>query len=136
MLSAQLLGAFKVLTYSLDIIYLSPLDFGSINFFIVNDSATITAPMYSDDFAPDRIEHVELIENLPALRKRHGGDSPTFYVGDFNVTGYGNCSVYVRRNNTPYIVITLDNRTIIFNGNTPEDTENYYLQLSELQASQ
>lgn len=114
-------------------IYLSPLDFGSVNFFIVNDSATITAPMYSDDFTPDQIEHVELIENLPSLRKHHGGDSPTFYVGDFNVMGYGNCSVYVRRNNTPYIVITLDNRTIIFNGNTPEDTENYYLQLSELQ---
>ncbi|MFZ7132139.1 MAG: DUF5808 domain-containing protein [Eubacteriales bacterium] len=108
--------------------YLMPLDFGSIDLEVKDNTAFINAPMYKDSFSLDDVNEIELIKTLPKMSKRNGGDSDNFYVGSFSVQGYGNCTVYVHRNNGSFIVVTLSNRIVIFNGSTPEKTEDY-LQL-------
>ncbi|MFA9466631.1 MAG: DUF5808 domain-containing protein [Velocimicrobium sp.] len=111
--------------------FLMPLDFGTVEFELKNHIAYISAPMYSDSFSIDDVKTMEQIDQLPKMSKHNGGDSDRFFVGKFNVQGYGNCSVYVHRNNPPYIVITLSDRIIIFNGVTPQKTDEFYFLLKE-----
>lgn len=111
--------------------FVMPLDFGAVEFEIIDNIAYINAPMYSDSFSMNDIHEVKQEENLPKMSKRNGGDSEIFYVGNFTVQGYGNCSVYVHRNNSPYLFITLSDRIVILNGNTPEKTEEFYSLLKK-----
>ncbi|MFT3983645.1 MAG: PH domain-containing protein [Lachnospiraceae bacterium] len=111
--------------------FVMPLDFGTVEFEIIDNIAYINAPMYSDSFSMNDIQEVKQVDILPKLSKRNGGDSEIFYVGSFAVQGYGNCSVYVHRNNSPYLVITLSDRIVILNGNTPEKTEIFYSLLAK-----
>jgi uncharacterized membrane protein len=111
--------------------FVMPLDFGTVEFEVKNHIAYINAPMYSDSFLIDDVKAMEQIDQLPKMSKRNGGDSDSFYVGKYNVQGYGNCSVYVHRNKSPYIVITLSDRTIILNGATPGKTDEIYLLLKK-----
>ncbi len=113
------------------VFFLMPLDFGSIDFQIKSNTVYIDAPLYEDHFSLEDIKEVKLIEELPIEGKRNGGDSYFFYVGGFKVRGYGMCRVYVYRNHPPYIAAVLSDRVVIFNGKTPEDTKNCYLQLTK-----
>jgi len=111
--------------------FVMPLDFGAVEFKIIDNTAYINAPMNSDSFSLNDIQEVKQIANLPKVSKRNGGDSDIFFVGSFTVQGYGNCSVYVHRNNSPYLVISLSDRTVIFNGDTPEKTNEFYSLLTK-----
>ncbi|WP_124068035.1 DUF5808 domain-containing protein [Clostridium sp. E02] len=109
--------------------FLMPLDFGSVELEVKDNIAYINAPMYRDSFSMDDVQEIKKVEHLPKMSKRKGGDSDKFYVGSFNVQGYSNCSVYVHRNTAPYIFVTFSDRVVIFNGNSPEKTEKFYLRL-------
>ncbi|BCJ94199.1 hypothetical protein acsn021_17680 [Anaerocolumna cellulosilytica] len=111
--------------------FVMPLDFGTVEFEMKNHTAYISAPMYRDSFSIDAMKAVVQIDQLPKMNKRNGGDSDRFYVGRFNVQGYGDCSVYVHRNISPYLVITLSDRIIIINGDAPEKTNEIYSLLKE-----
>ena len=107
-------------------LYLMPLDFGTVGLEVKDNNVLIEAPMYTDSFSFNDIQVITLMDHLPRMSKQRGGDSDHFYVGRFQVNGYGNCSVYVHRNKPPYILVTLTDRIIILNGDTPEKTEDFY----------
>lgn len=124
------LAAIVIGTIALSI-FLMPLDFGSVKLEVKDNIVSINAPLYSDSFFLNDIQNVKRVRDLPKMSKRNGGDSENFYVGSFDVQAYNNCSVYVHRNNSPYIFVTLSNRIVILNGDTPEKTEEYYLLLTK-----
>lgn len=112
-------------------IFIMPLDFGSVDLEVKNNVVFVNAPMRNDSFSLSDIQEVKQVKDLPKMRKRNGGDGNNFYIGNFDVQGYNNCSVYIHRNNPPYIFVTLSNRIVILNGDTPEKTESYYLLLTQ-----
>lgn len=124
------LAATIIATIALSI-FLMPLDFGSVDLEVKNNIVFINAPMRNDSFSLTDIQDIKQVNDLPKMSKRNGGDSDNFYVGRFHVQGYNKCSVYVHRNNPPYIFVTLSDRIVILNGNTPEKTEEYYLLLTK-----
>jgi hypothetical protein len=112
-------------------IFLMPLDFGSVELEVKNNVVFINAPMYNDSFSLADIQVIKQVNDLPKMSKRYGGDSDNFYVGSFDVQGYNKCSVYVHRNIPPYIFVTLSDRIVILNGDTPEKTKSFYLLLTQ-----
>ncbi len=112
-------------------IFIMPLDFGSVDLEVKNNVVFVNAPMRNDSFSLSDIQEVKQVKDLPKMRKRNGGDGNNFYIGSFYVQGYNNCSVYIHRNNPPYIFVTLSDRIVILNGDTPEKTESYYLLLTQ-----
>lgn len=112
-------------------IYLSPLDFGKVDLLVKDGTAYIDAPMMSDEFAMSDVQKVEQINTLPKMSKQKGGDSDHFYIGRFQVQGYGQCTVYVHRNSPSYLVVTLSDRILLLNGETPKETEAYYSMLTK-----
>jgi hypothetical protein len=61
--------------------FVMPLDFGAVEFKIIDNTAYINAPMYSDSFSLNDIHEVKQIEDLPKMSKRNGRDSEIFFVG-------------------------------------------------------
>ena len=112
-------------------IFIMPLDFGSVDLEVKNNVVFVNALMRNDSFSLSDIQEVKQVKDLPKMRKRNGGDGNNFYIGSFYVQGYNNCSVYIHRNNPPYIFVTLSDRIVILNGDTPEKTESYYLLLTQ-----
>lgn len=127
----------KIMTYGTSIItgvfllvfslFFLRLDF--IDFHIsVNDTIiTIEAPAYGYSFNTYDIEEITLIEDLPSKGIRTNGVGGGKYsLGNFNLDTYGQCKLYIYKDNPPYIVVKLKNLYIFFNAKTPEETNRYY----------
>ena len=54
----------------------------------------------------------------------------SYALGYYQVSGYGECTLFVHTQNPPYLLIQLPNRTILFNGGTPEQTREYQNSLA------
>jgi hypothetical protein len=105
-----------------------PLDFGSVEFAISGQTATITAPLYDDySFPVDGMASVALIDDFPDATKIFGANSARLYIGRYYVAGYkGTSHVFIHRNCPPYIVVGLEGGWVIFNGGTQEETRRYF----------
>jgi|GEM_PF-329928 len=110
-------------------ILLSPLDFNSVLLTVSEETVTIQAPLSEYSFLTSDIRNVAFIDDFPRANKINGGNSETFFVGKFNVTGYGASNVYIHRKCPPFIVVELDNGWVFLNGNTKEQTEKYFNDL-------
>jgi len=106
----------------------------SISFAITGQTAEIKASGFggsSFTFSTNDITSVSMINTFPEARRTNGTSNQKFLFGRFNVTGYdGSSNVYIHRDNSPYIVVDLVNGRVFLNGETRDETERFYNQLT------
>ena len=93
--------------------------------YIDQQTVSIDAPFYGTTFSTEEIQSVESLDVLPEKWRINGASTPTYALGYYQVSGYGECTLFVHTQNPPYLLIRLPNRTILFNGGTPEQTREY-----------
>ncbi len=108
-------------------------DFGEVEMTMVNDNNTIEiqAPMYGYRFDADDIISIDMIEDIPGGIRTNGISTNRYSLGNFDIDGYGKSKLFIVRG-APYIVIELDDLYVFINGETTEQTQEYYNELMEL----
>jgi uncharacterized membrane protein len=108
-------------------------DFGKVEMKMVSDNNTIEiqAPMYGYQFDVEDIISINLIDDIPGGIRTNGISTERYSLGNFNIDGYGKSKLYII-GEPPYIVIELDDLYVFINGETVEQTQNYYNQLRDL----
>ena len=91
--------------------------------------AKLEAAYDSSTFYLDEVTDVELLEELPDMSKKVGYDGTVYYIGSFNVSGYGNCDTYVCLRTDMAVVVKTKDRTYVFNDETADGTRQMYESL-------
>lgn len=98
---------------------------------IENRAVTIQAPIYSETFSLDEIQEIQEISSIPDGTRTNGVGSSSLLVGHFNLNGYGESMLFVYNGKPPYLAVRLEDRVIILNGKTPEETRQYHRLLTQ-----
>jgi hypothetical protein len=108
-------------------------DFGEVEMKLVSENNTIEiqAPMYGYQFDAGKIISINMVDDIPGGLRTNGVSTERYALGNFNIDGYGKSKLYITRN-APYIVIELDGLYVFINGETEEQTQEYYNQLQGL----
>ena len=86
--------------------------------------------MYGDKWNLSTIQTVKLLDEMPPVSgKINGFGLSTLAKGRFTVEGYGNSILFVRKQSSPYVYVQLSDENIFINGETPEETKEWYDQL-------
>ena len=91
--------------------------------------AKVEAAGDSSTFYLDEVTDVELLDELPDMSKEVGYDGTVYYIGCFNVSGYGNCDTYVCLRTDMAVVVKTKDRTYVFNDETADGTRQMYESL-------
>lgn len=114
-------------------------------FLLKYDLADVTLKLSTDDggrsiayveaagdrssFYLDEITDIELLDELPDMSKEVGYDGTVYYIGSFNVSGYGKCDTYICLKTDKAVVVKTADRTYVFNDETEEGTIQMYESL-------
>ncbi len=112
-------------------IYMYRFDVADIAMSFEGDRIEIQAADISYSFKQEEIENVELLEQYPDMSKNSGYNGGTLNLGDFHVSGYGDCEVFVSLKNPQVIVVTTKNKTVIFNNEKEAITVGMYNSLTD-----
>ena len=113
-------------------IYLLRFDISGFKMNINDNVIKIEAPSYEIEFNIDDVEGVELINEMPkATIKTNGIGGSHYSIGYFKLEGYGNTPIYIYRNSSPYLKIKLKNTYVFINGEKPDITKEYYVEIKE-----
>ena len=77
-------------------------------------------------FYIDEVESIELLEHYPSMSKNYGYDGTVYYIGEFNVGGYGSCNACVCLKTAPAVVVKTHDKVYIFNDESEEGTQQMY----------
>ena len=83
------------------------------------------------EIALEDVTELELIYELPRARRIAGTGLPNLLEGRFSVEGYENVRISLNPEQPPYIAVQTEDMTRIFALNTPEETEEFYDEISE-----
>ncbi|MBS5987667.1 PH domain-containing protein [Clostridium sp.] len=113
-------------------IYLLRFDISGFKMNINDNMIKIEAPSYEIEFNIDDVEGVELINEMPkATIKTNGIGGSHYSIGYFKLEGYGNTPIYIYRNSSPYLKIKLKDTYVFINGEKPDITKEYYVEITE-----
>lgn len=113
-------------------IYLLRFDISGFKMNINDNVIKIEAPSYEIEFNIDDVEGVELINEMPkATIKTNGIGGSHYSIGYFKLEGYGNTPIYIYRNSSPYLKIKLKDTYVFINGEKPDITKEYYVEIKE-----
>jgi Domain of unknown function (DUF3784) len=97
---------------------------------VSKDSFQITG-MYGDTWEKDKIETVELLDEMPEVTwKINGFGLSTKANGVFKVKGYGRSLLFIEKE-SPYIYVKVKNQHLFINGGSPEETRLWYEELAD-----
>ncbi|MHB8128470.1 MAG: hypothetical protein ACYDEX_05695 [Mobilitalea sp.] len=123
-------GAFGAFVFIAVFILFVRMDFATFQMEIGESTVVIKAPLYDYQFEIDNIEEVTLTDILPQHGIRTNGTATeTYYLGNFNFDEYGSSKVFIYIDNPPYLIIWLNDKTVLFNTKSEEKTKQYYVQL-------
>ncbi len=83
------------------------------------------------EIALEDVTELELIYELPRARRIAGTGLPNLVEGRFSVEGYENVRISLNPEQPPYIAVQTEDMTRIFALDTPEETEEFYGEISE-----
>ena len=116
------------------VILFMAMDFATFRMSIEGSTVKINAPIYDYQFEAEAIEEVTLTDTLPKGGIRtNGAATGTYYLGNFRFDAYGSSKVFLYTDYPPYIVISLADKTVLFNTKSEEETEKFYQQLIDLE---
>ena len=106
------------------------LDFPSLSVQMTVQTIEIQATGYDQKILLSDIESVEVIEELPGMFKNNGLANRGYDFGAFHVSGYGQCKVYVKNNQPPFVVLHLkEDKIVIVNSEKQEETQKLIREL-------
>ncbi|XXM72520.1 DUF3784 domain-containing protein [Lysinibacillus sphaericus] len=98
--------------------------------FVSRDSFKITG-MYGDTWDKDKIETVELFDEMPEVTwKINGFGLSTKAKGVFKVKDYGRSLLFIKKE-SPYIYVKVEDQHLFINGGSPEETRLWYEELAD-----
>ena len=98
---------------------------------IEGDTLYFSHGMEKYEIALEDVTELELIYELPRARRIAGTGLPNLLEGRFSVEGYENVRISLNPEQPPYIAVETEDMTRIFALNTPEETEEFYEEISE-----
>ena len=98
---------------------------------IEGDTLYFSHGMEKYEIALEDVTELELIYELPRARRIAGTGLPYLLEGRFSVEGYENVRISLNPEQPPYIAVETEDMTRIFALNTPEETEEFYDEISE-----
>jgi Domain of unknown function (DUF3784) len=101
------------------------------NELIVSKNSFQITGMYGDTWKRDKIETVELLDEMPEVTwKINGFGLSTKAKGVFKVKGYGRSLLFIEKE-SPYIYVSVDDQHLFINGGSPEETRLWYEELAD-----
>ena len=98
---------------------------------IEGDTLYFSHGMEKYEIALEDVTELELIYELPRARRIAGTGLPNLLEGRFSVEGYENVRISLNPEQPPYIAVETEDMTRIFALDTPEETEEFYGEISE-----
>ena len=98
---------------------------------IEGDTLYFSHGMEKYEIALEDVTELELIYELPRARRIAGTGLPNLLEGRFSVEGYENVRISLNPEQPPYIAVQTEDMTRIFALDTPEETEEFYGEISE-----
>lgn len=92
----------------------------------------ITSDFYNSHITLDKIEKLEITDNLGPGKRTNGTDTGIYAKGNYRYDKYGDCKVYLASLHECYIIIYTKDDIYIINDDDIEDTKDFYLQLKEV----
>lgn len=87
--------------------------------------------MYGDEWKINDIHDVELMAQMPEVTiKSNGFAMGTIAKGKFRVKEYGSSLLFIHEQ-PPYIYIKVKDQSIFINGESPEETKDWYEMLTK-----
>ena len=124
--TAALLAGLIVVCVALALGFSSPFEAS-----IEGDTLYFSHGMEKYEIALEDVTELELIYELPRARRIAGTGLPYLLEGRFSVEGYENVRISLNPEQPPYIAVETEDMTRIFALNTPEETEEFYDEISE-----
>lgn len=117
-----------LIVVSIPAIALSTVDFSPHKLIIKDDTVKIGVK----SFKVEDIKKVELLENIEISRRKKGTGTLTYIRGICKVEDENqDANVYIYKNKSPYIKVTLEKGLFIYNDKNSNDTEKTYEKLVE-----
>ncbi|HWT76678.1 MAG TPA: hypothetical protein VN258_18425 [Mobilitalea sp.] len=97
----------------------------------LNDNYFEVKGLYGANFNYDDVTLIELKDTLPEVTyKTNGADFGEAKKGNFDVSGLGNCKLYILTKNGPFIYLKINDKYVIINYRDKNKTEQLYNGLS------
>lgn len=92
----------------------------------------ITSAGYSSELPASDIRKIELLDELPHddFARINGGETDEYLIGRFRGNTYGDCSLYIFQDAAPILLIQTEDETVFINFKDPEETRNWFEELS------
>ena len=92
----------------------------------------ITSAGYSSELSVSDIRKIELLDELPHddFARINGGATDEYLIGRFRGNTYGDCSLYIFQDAAPILLIQTEDETVFINFKDPEETRNWFEELS------
>ena len=104
----------------------------SASYTITSDSLQISG-MYGETVKAADIKNISISEDLPEIKKRTNGSAIGSQLkGHFDVTGYGNATLFLDTKIPPFIFIETGTKIIILNDTDRTKTETLYKNIKAL----
>ncbi|MBB6446406.1 DUF3784 domain-containing protein [Bacillus benzoevorans] len=88
--------------------------------------------VYGDQWEMADIEQIQLLAEMPKVKwKENGFGMQTMAKGYFTVEGYDSSLLFIHHNARPIMYIKVNDKNIFINGESAEQTKNWYEQLSK-----
>lgn len=111
--------------------YEIPLDFPTLSLKLNQNVIKIEATRYKDQIALEDVSKAKLLDDLPRMYKNNGFADGTYDFGQFRVTDYGQCKVYISRKQPQYLVLSVGEKIYIINSEQEEELQNIMKELSQ-----
>lgn len=126
------LGVVAALLVVMCVVFLK-LDFTPVSMKVTQDSASISAPLYSFEFKRSKVLAVKLLDKLPedSFRRSNGMSDNRQAIGEFSGKEMGPCRMYVYKKYTPILEIELTDNTIFINSRDSKNVKKWYSELAK-----
>lgn len=126
-----LLAGVGVLMVGLCVLFLWA-DFGGSSVVIAPDRVAVSAFLYDTEVAPQDIQSVTLLEDLPedSYVRTNGLDDGRRLIGHFRGRESGPCEMYLHTAASPILAVETGDFTLYFNSEDPAETEAWHQALA------
>lgn len=100
---------------------------------IDNNRVSIESSMYEIEFDKDDIKEISLLDEMPHTSRKNGVNDSEIALGNYNVEGYGKSRLYIKKNVNKIVVIKLKDEYIFITGDSEDDAQRYYDELTNIQ---
>lgn len=99
---------------------------------LVGDEYIKITGLYGSEYSLEEIRTVELKEDLPTITLRTNGLAlGSILRGHFNTKEVGGVTLFVDTNKPPFVYVALDNKVVIFNTSSPDNTREVYMAIQK-----